>query len=52
VLRYLGVRLLVSIDDIAGDLRVDRAGIDCVHADAVLDVFQSSRPRQADDPVL
>src|SRR5207248_8226465 len=52
VLRYLGVRLLVPTDDIAGDLRVDQAGVDRVHSDAVLDVFQSGRPGQADHPVL
>jgi len=52
VLRYLGVRLLVPADDIAGDLRVNQAGVDRVHADAVLDVFQSGRPRQADHAVL
>jgi len=40
VLRYLGVSLLVPVDDIAGNLRVDQAGIDRVHADAVLEVFQ------------
>ena len=49
VLRYFCVRPLVSIDDVASDLRVDQAGIDGVHADAVLDVFQSSRPRQANN---
>ena len=52
VLRDLGVRLLVPGDDVAGDLRVDQAGIDRVHADAVLDVFQGRRPRQADHAVL
>ena len=52
VLRDLVVRLLVPADDIAGDLRIDQAGIDRVHADAVLDVFQSGRPRQADHAVL
>ena len=52
VLRDLGVRLLVPADDVAGDLRVDQAGIDRVHADAVLDVFQAGRPRQADHAVL
>lgn len=33
-------------------LRVDQARIDRVHADAVLDVFQSGRPRQAHHAVL
>src|SRR3954454_596197 len=33
LLRDLGVRQLVPVDDIAGDLRVDQAGVHCVHAD-------------------
>jgi len=52
VLRDLGISLLVPVDDIMGDLRVDQAGIHCVHPDALLDVFQSCRPRQADHAVL
>src|SRR5438094_2881791 len=39
-------------DDIAGDLRVDQAGIDRAHSDSVPDVFQSCGPRQADNAVL
>jgi hypothetical protein len=52
MLRYFGVRLLIPADDIAGNLCVDQAGVNRVHADAVLDVFQSGRPRQADHAVL
>jgi hypothetical protein len=52
VLRDLGVCLLVAADDIARDLRVDQAGVHGVHADALLDVLESSRPRQADNSVL
>jgi hypothetical protein len=42
--------MLVTADDIAGDLRFDQTGIERVHADAVL--LQSGRPRQADYAVL
>lgn len=52
MLRYLGVRLLVTADYIAGDLCVDQAGINRIHADAVLDVIQRGRPRQADYAML
>src|SRR5581483_5714180 len=52
VLRDLGVGLLVPADHIAGDLGVDQARIDGVHADAVPDVFQSGGSRQSDDAVL
>src|SRR3954451_11840245 len=52
VLRDFGVSLLVAAHDVAGDLRVDEARIDRVHADAVLDVFEGRRPRQADHAML
>src|SRR5215207_414476 len=52
VLRDLGVRLLVPAHDIAGHLRVDQARVDRVHANAVLDILQGRRPRQADHAVL
>lgn len=52
ILGYIGVRLLITTDDIAGDLRVDQAGVHCVDANAVLNVFQSGRARQADHAVL
>src|SRR5207237_2690513 len=52
VLRYFVVRLLIAADNIAGDLGIDQAGIDGVHANAVLDVFESGGPRQTDHPVL
>src|SRR4051812_15740278 len=38
--------------DIAGHLRVDQARVDRVHANAVLDILQGRRPRQADHAVL
>src|SRR4051812_45852175 len=47
VLRDFGIRLLAPGDDVAGDLGIDQAGIDRVHADAVLDVFERRRPGQA-----
>lgn len=49
---YLGVRLLVSAYDITGDLCVNQARVDRVYANAVLDVFQRSRPGQANYPML
>src|SRR5581483_6414587 len=52
VFGYLLIRLLVPGDNIAGHLRIDQAGIDGVHADAVLDVFESRRSCQADNAVL
>jgi len=52
VLGNLGVRLFVAADHIASNLRVDQSGIDGIHADAVLDVFQSRRPCQTDDSML
>src|SRR6266536_6188234 len=51
-LRQLGVRLLIPVDDVAGDLRVDQARIHRIYADAALDVFERGCPCQADHPVL
>jgi hypothetical protein len=34
VFGYIGIRLLITVDDIAGDGAVDQAGIDGVHTDA------------------
>ena len=48
----LFVGLLVTGNHVTAHLRVDKSGIDCIHADAVLDVFQGGRARQAKDAVL
>src|SRR5262249_15187344 len=52
VLRDVFIGLLVTVDDIAGDLRIDQSGIHRVHADSFSDVFQSGRPRQAHHAML
>src|SRR5205814_5796437 len=52
MLRNVVVRLLVSVDDITGDLRVDQARIYRVYSDSVFNVFKSGSPRQADNAVL
>src|SRR3954451_11903166 len=52
VLRDFAVRLLAPGDDLASDLRVNESGIDRVHPDAVLDVFEGCCPREANDAVL
>jgi hypothetical protein len=49
---HLGIRLWVAVHDIAGDLCVDRAGVDRVHADTLLGVFERGRPCQTDHAVL
>jgi hypothetical protein len=52
VLGDFGIRLLIAVDDIAGDRGVDQARIDGVHTDALPDVFKCSRPRQTDHAML
>ena len=52
VLGYVGVRVLVAADDISSNLCVDQTRIDSVHANAVLNVFQSGGSRKADHAVL
>ena len=52
VLSNVLVCLFVPIDDIAGYLGVDQAGINRVHTDAALDVFQGCRAGQAHYPMF
>src|SRR5215469_520225 len=52
VFRDVFIRLLVTLDDIAGDLRVNQAGIHRIHPDTFSDVFERGRPRQADHAML
>src|SRR5579875_532194 len=40
----LVVGLLVPADHVTSNLRIDQPGIDRIHPDALLDVFESSRP--------
>lgn len=44
--------MLIPVDHVAGNRRVDEAGIDRIYADAALDAFERGRPRQADDAML
>src|SRR5215469_16295168 len=52
VFRDVFIRLLVTLDDIAGDLRVNQAGIHRIHPDTFSDEFERGRPRQADHALL
>src|SRR4051812_34514150 len=42
----------VSLEYVAAHLRIDQAGIHCIHADAMPDVFESGCPRQPDHAML